>query len=921
VVKGRQMSVPSSGQIRQDFLDFFEARGHVIVPYASLVPQNDPTVLFTNAGMLQFKDVFLGIGTRPYKRAADSQKCLRVSGKHNDLEEVGPSPYHHTLFEMLGNWSFGDYYKKEAIHWAWELLTEVWHLPKDKLYATCFEDEEGKLPRDDEAASFWRSETDIDPSHILFCGRKDNFWAPADTGPCGPNSEIHLDCGPQACEMQHVPGHVCTVNGDCRRFVELWNLVFIQYDLQPDGSLKDLPAKHVDTGMGFERLVAVLQGVETNYDTDLFAPILDRAQAMLGHTAEERRAGIVHYRVLADHARALAFLIGDGVLPGNEGRGYVVRLLLRRAARHGKLLGFEGLFLAPLAELVIEIMGDYFVELKQRRAFILDTITQEEQRFQETLGIGLTLLDNLIAELQEAGEQVLPGVEAFRLYDTYGFPLDLTRDVARERGLTVDEEGFRRAMSEQRARARAAQRFEMTEEEELERFSALLGQLQAEDRVPREGVKPLYEECARLVTEVVALVQDGRMVDVVGEGEEVEVVLPATPFYVESGGQVSDVGWIQSADGDPSWRVEVTDMHQPLPGLILHRGRVVKGQVRPGMKAEAVVDVERRRDIARNHTATHLLHHALRSILGPHVQQAGSLVAPDRLRFDFTHPRPLSPEEVRQVEAQVNEFILANHPVRISRSAYREALEEGGIALFEEKYGDVVRVVSILDGEQPFSRELCGGIHCRATGEIGHFLVTAESSVAAGVRRIEAVTGHTAVKLVRQRWDCLQEAAERLACGHDEVPVRIEALQRELRERERELEGMRRQRMQMEFESLLDQVREVDGVSVLAAVVEAPDRATLRQMSDWFRQRVTPGVAVVGAEIEGRPALLAAVTPDLVDRGLRADWLIREVARVLGGGGGGRATLAEGGGGDPTKLGEAVARAPILVAERLSADG
>ena len=912
------MSVPSSSQIRQQYLDFFTARGHTIAPYASLVPLNDPTVLFTNAGMLQFKDVFLGLGTRPYTRAADSQKCLRVSGKHNDLEEVGPSPYHHTLFEMLGNWSFGDYYKREAIQWAWELLTDVWHLPKDKLFVTCFEDEKGSVPCDDEAANFWRSETDIDPSHILFFGRKDNFWAPADTGPSGPNSEIHLDCGPQACDMQHVPGHECTVNGDCWRYIELWNLVFMQYDLQADGSLEDLSAKHVDTGMGFERIIKVLQGVETNYETDLFAPILDRVQGMLGHTFEERLREIVHYRVLADHARALAFLIGDGVLPGNEGRNYVLRLILRRAARHGKQLGLDGLFLAPLAELVIDIMGDYFIELKQRQEFILDTISQEERRFQETLDVGLSLLDGMMADLHEGGQTILPGSEVFRLYDTFGFPLDLTRDIAYERGLTVDEVGFQKAMAEQRARARSAQRFEMTEEGELEKLSILLLNLQAQGRVPREGVTQMHEDRTALTTEIAALVYEGQLVDTASEGEIVDVVLPVTPFYVESGGQVSDVGWMWSMDGDHPWRVEVTEMRQPLPGLILHRGRVIVGEIKSGMRAEVRVDVKRRHDIARNHTATHLLHHALRSILGQHVQQAGSRVASDRLRFDFTQPRALTSDELRQVESQVNDLILSDHSVRSAQSRYREAVESGVIALFDEKYGDVVRVVSILDDEQPFSRELCGGIHCHATGEIGLFLIVAESSIGAGLRRIEAVTGHAAVELVRHRWEYQQEAARRLACEPDEVPDRIEALQKELREREHELQGVLQQRTQMTFESLQSAIEEVNGISVLAAVVQVPDRGTLRQMSDQFRAQFISGTAVLGADIDGQPALLATVTGDLVDQGLRADWLIREVGKIIGGGGGGRATLAEGGGGDVTRLSEAIDQVRTLVAERLS---
>jgi len=898
------MSVPTSSQIRQQFLDFFGARGHTIVPYAPLVPQNDPTVLFTNAGMLQFKDVFLGIGARPYMRATDSQKCLRVSGKHNDLEEVGPSPYHHTLFEMLGNWSFGDYYKQEAIRWAWELLTEVWSLPKDRLYVTCFEDDKGNLPRDDEVVAFWQSETDIDPSHILFFGRKDNFWAPGDTGPCGPNSEIHLDYGPQACDMKDVPGHVCVVNGDCRRFIEIWNLVFIQYDLQPDGSLKELPAKHVDTGMGFERIVTLLQGVGTNYDTDLFAPILDRVQAMLYHTDGERQAELVGYRILADHARALAFLIGDGVLPGNEGRNYVVRLILRRAARHGKLLGFDGPFLAPLAELVIEIMGDYFVELKQRRAFILDTITQEEWRFQETLDVGLSLLDGLMADLEQAGQTVLPGREAFRLYDTYGFPLDLTRDIAHEQGFAVDEEGFQEALAEQRARSRAA------------REVMLADSLTLTEAV-RVGVQTnfLGYDTSQTTAKVLGLTVADQAVEQAAKGQQVVVVLDKTPFYAEAGGQVGDTGVLVGEHG----RIKITDTQTPAgPDLIVHYGYVAEGEVAVGELVQAAVDVDRRHDIARNHTATHLLHHALRSVLGQHVQQAGSLVAPDRLRFDFTHPQPLAPEELRQVESQVNEFIMANHPVRTVRSGYREAVESGVIALFDEKYGDEVRVVSIGE-EQPFSRELCGGLHCHATGEIGLFLITAESSIGAGLRRIEAVTGRAAVALVRQRWESLQEAAERLACGPDEVLARIEVLQRELWDRERELGRMRRQQAQAEYASLREKKEQVENVQLVRGVVTAPDRETLREMTDWFRQDFISGsAAVLAADIDGQPALVAAVTDDLVSQGLRADWLLRDVAKVMGGGGGGRATLAEGGGGDPARLQEAIAQVPTLIAKKLA---
>ncbi|HIP88382.1 MAG TPA: alanine--tRNA ligase, partial [Anaerolineales bacterium] len=598
----------TSAEIRQSFLDFFAERGHTIVPSASLVPADDPTLLFTNAGMNQFKDVFLGIGTRPYKRAADTQKCMRVSGKHNDLEDVGRDTYHHTFFEMLGNWSFGDYYKKEAIGWAWELLTEVWGLEPERIWVSCFEDDKGDLGRDEEAAGYWRTETSIDPSHILFFGRKDNFWEMGETGPCGPCSEIHYDRGPEFCDRKDDPNHVCGVNADCGRFIELWNLVFIQYNRKEDGSLEPLPARHVDTGMGLERLVAIMQGVDSNYKTDLFLPIMDRVQEMLGHTDAERAEHVVGYRVIADHGRAVTFLIGDGVLPGNEGRNYVLRMILRRAVRFGRKIGFTEPFLDEVAKVVIEMMSPVFPELEKRREFILSVVRQEEERFLRTLDQGLARLDEVIEEVKGQGDKVIPGESAFHLYDTFGLPLEITRDVAEEHGLTVDEEGYHAAMEEHRERARAAETFRAVDAESLKHYQDLLDDLKAKGLLPATGVGYDPYTTTELEAQVVGILRDGKPVESAREGDRVEVVLAETCFYVESGGQVSDTGVIAAyPEGaeEPIWEIAVEDMRQPVEGLIVHVGEVTLGEPRVGEIAWALVDYERRMDIARNHTATH----------------------------------------------------------------------------------------------------------------------------------------------------------------------------------------------------------------------------------------------------------------------------------------------------------------------------
>jgi len=926
------MNKMTSAGVRQSFLDFFADRGHTIVPSASLVPVDDPTLLFTNAGMNQFKDVFLGLGTRSYTRATDTQKCMRVSGKHNDLEEVGRDGTHHTFFEMLGNWSFGDYYKKEAVAWAWELLTEVWGLPKERLWATVFKDELGELETDEEAAGYWRSETDISPDHIVYCGRKDNFWEMADTGPCGPNSEISYDRGPEACECREDPNHICQVNGDCGRYVELWNLVFIQYNRDASGDLQPLPAKHVDTGAGFERLVAVLQGVESDYKTDLFIPIIRRVQEMVGHTEAEVEENIVAYRVIADHGRAITFLIGDGVLPGNEGRNYVLRMILRRAARFGRKLGLTRPFLAEVAEVVIETMGSQFPELTNRRQFILTTITQEEERFLRTLDLGLARLDEALAELEARGEKVVPGDAAFRLYDTFGLPLEITRDVAAERGLSVDEAGYQAALGEQRQRARRVETFEAPDEEALARYQKVLAHLQEQGLLGEDGVDHDPYTVTELETTVAAILCDSEVVKSAKEGAQVEVVLPVTCFYVESGGQVSDTGFIaayppppppggggeEGVVEEPIWEIEVRDVCRPIPGLIVHVGVVTLGRPRVGDAAWAIVHYERRMDIARNHTATHLLHSELRYVLGEHVQQAGSLVTPERLRFDFTHPAMLTQDELDAVTRSVNDAILVSYPVDVVEERYRQAVGEGVIALFGEKYGDVVRVVRVGWPGEPFSQELCGGTHVHEAGELGLFHIVSEEGVGAGVRRIEAVTGRGAVELIERQLGIFQRTAAYLGVSPGEVDRKVLGLLDELQSARKEITRLQERLARREFEALLDQIQSVAGLSLLSARVTAPSMEVLREMTDWFRDRLGSGVVVLGTVLGERPAFVVAVTPDLVERGVDAARLVRDMARVVGGGGGGKSTLAQAGGRDPSRLDEALHQAPRILKEQLA---
>lgn len=911
----RESTLPTSAEIRQQFLDFFAGKGHTLVPGASLLPQNDPTLLFTNAGMNQFKDIFLGVGSRPYKRAVSTQKCMRVSGKHNDLEDVGKSPYHHTFFEMLGNWSFGDYYKKEAIQWGWELLTERWGLPKEHLYATVFEDDQGDLGRDAEAAEFWLL-TDIVPDHILYYGRKDNFWEMGDTGPCGPCSEIHLDRGPGFCDLQEVPDHVCQVNGACQRFIELWNLVFIQYQRHADGVLDPLPAKHIDTGMGFERLVAVLQNARSNYDTDLFAGLTARIQALLGQSDEERRENLVAYRVIADHARAAAFLIADGAMPGNVGRSYVLRMIIRRAARFGKGLGFAGPFLGQVAQVVVQEMSFFFGELGERQGHILRTITAEEERFQRTLDTALTYLDEVLDELAARDGTIIRGTTAFDLYATYGLPLEITRDVAEERGYTVDGVGFK-AASEAHRLSSGAGSIGAIDSAELGRYSDLMETLVSGGLLTREGVDHDPYSSLTLETRVLAISVEGVPVEMAEPGAEVEVVLAATPFYVESGGQVSDTGEVKScSDAPDSWRIEVTDVHIPLTGLIVHRGRVAEGRPSAGARSQVRVKADLRLDIMRNHTATHLLHQELRCVLGDHVLQQGSLVAPDRLRFDFNHPAKLTQDEQRTIEGNVRLAIRRNYPVIIGYTSLEDAKGRGAMALFGEKYGDVVRTVQIGDPEDPYSLELCGGTHVKGTAEIESFRIISEGSVGANLRRVEAVTAWRLEVAVDERIQVLDRAAAHLNTTFAEADSKVLALQDEVQAAQREIVRLQRALARQSFERLMKtNVEEAAGLPVLTAVTDGATVATLREMADWFRAKVGSGVAALGTVVDDRPLLIVAVTPDLVERGLRAGDLIRPAAKLIGGGGGGKPTLAQAGGRDKSRLQEAVALVPQLVAD------
>ena len=906
---------PKGADIRQDYIDFFLQHGHTFAPSSSLVPGGDSTLLFTNAGMVQFKDVFLGTDQRPYSRAVNSQKCLRVSGKHNDLDQVGRDNTHHTFFEMLGNWSFGDYYKQEAITWAWQLLTEVWKIPKDKLWVSYFKDELNEIPEDREAADIWLAQPGFDPDHLLPFGRKENFWEMADTGPCGPDTEIHIDRGPEFCNMADVPGHVCQVNGDCERFLEFWNNVFIQYNRLSPTELVPLEKKHVDTGMGFERIVSILQGVASNYDTDLFMPLIKRVQELTGQTDAEREANLTPYRVIADHARATAFLIADGVVPGNIGRNYICRMLVRRAARFGLKLDLHAPFMAKVAKVVIEEYGDFYSELKRNEKTILDNLTREELQFQKTVKAGLEQLDELLDTIKQNNSSVLNGKIAFELYATHGLPLEITRDIAEEQGLEVDAQGFQDAMEAHRLASGAGKEFGAMGGEDVEVYTHLINNLQKSQKLEKEGVIYTPYKSMTAPLEVLALIKDGKSIETVKAGDAVAVLLPRTGFYVESGGQVSDTGQIVSTKGK-SWTIKVKEMRKPAAGVIVHVGEVIEGTPNVGDLALAQVDENRRMQIMRNHTATHLLHAALHAVIGAHAQQAGSLVAPDRLRFDFNHPQAMTRDEILAVEARVNQAILANYPLHIVEKPLQEAIEEGAMALFGEKYEAEVRTITIGEQEK-LSYELCGGTHVDETGDIGLFLITYEGSIAAGVRRIEAVTGWQAYALARERMNILDQVDQFFGTAPNELFQKVQSSTDALAAAEKEIEQLRTQVVASAFGEKLQETEEIEGIPVLKTILPQADMDSLREMADKFRQKYETGVALLASDQDGKPILIAAITDDLVQRGLNAGKLVKQVAGVVGGGGGGRPTLAQAGGKDASKLSEALDQVAVYIRENL----
>jgi alanyl-tRNA synthetase len=906
--------VMSGTEIRQSFIKFFVQRGHTFVTSASLVPGGDQTLLFTNAGMVQFKDVFLGTDQRPYHRAVNSQKCMRVAGKHNDLDDVGRDDTHHTFFEMLGNWSFGDYYKEEAIGWAWELLTVVWGIDRSRLWTTCFKDDKGAIPTDEEADKYWRQQPGINPDHVLYFSRKENFWEMADTGPCGPCSEIHIDLGVDYCNMKDVPGHQCRVNGDCKRFVELWNLVFIQYNRTGPTNLEPLAATHVDTGMGFERVVSVIQGVYSNYRTDLLMPLMETVRELAGHSVEQREANITPYRVISDHARAASFLIADGVVPGNTSRNYVCRMIIRRAARFGSKLGLHQPFLAKVAETVIANYGGFFPDLILNRNTILINLTREEERFKRTVEEGMSHLEELLAELKATGSQVLDGKKAFELYATHGLPLEITRDIAREQGLDVEEKGFLEAMGEHRLVSGAGKAFGPLGGEDVDIYRSVFDDLVIQGKLSENGVT--YDPYSALAVEgeLLALVRNGAPVTEAEVGDMVDVILPKTSFFVESGGQVSDSGILEEEHG--LWKIQIINMRKPAAGVIIHSGKVVSGIPQVGDQVWARVDTERRRAIMRNHTATHLLHTFLHHVLGEHARQAGSLVASDRLRFDFTHPEALTEEQLEEIEAGVNQRILENHPLHFQSKELAQAISEGAMALFGEKYGEIVHTISIGEDER-VSYELCGGTHVAGTGDIGLFLITSEGSAAAGIRRIEAVTGRAAYELVQGRLSTLKRTAGVFNSTLDDLPVKAQAILDELEQTRKMASQTRQQLVAEEFNRSMDQVQIISGVPVMAAILSGADADILRQMTDHFRAKYPSGVVALASNVDDKPVIIAAVTEDLVKRGLNAGELVREIALVVGGGGGGRPTLAQAGGKDASKLSDALLKVVPYVKTKL----
>jgi alanyl-tRNA synthetase len=867
-------------EIRSAYLKFFEEKGHAIIPSSSLIPHGDPTLLLTSAGMVQFKPYYLGEAVPPNPRLASCQKCFRTT----DIESVG-DPSHLTFFEMLGNFSLGDYFKKESIAWAWEFVTERLKLAKDKLWVTIYLD-------DDESFNYWRA-IDVPAERILRFGEKENFWGPAgNSGPCGPCSEIHFDFGENiGCGKPD-----CKPNSGCTRFSEIWNLVFTQYNQDETGKRIPLPKPNIDTGMGLERTTAAVIGKTSVYDTPLFTPLLATISRLSGKKYGAGGEIDNAMRIVAEHGRGIPFLIADGVLPSNEGRGYVLRRLLRRAVAFGRTLGLDKPFLTETAKATMKLMGHVYPEIVQRRDFILRVVELEEARFGSTLSSGLELLEEMMTEVSQKVVKEISGETAFKLYDTFGFPVELTREITQGRGFTVDLDGFKQEMEKQRKRARKADLFA----KEAEAKEAAVAR--SYESTTFVGYRELKHNSV-----IIDIMVDGKVVESIAKGQKASVVLETTPFYGEMGGQVGDTGEIRCPEG----RFIVTDTIRIPPDITVHRGQVAEGKLETGAPVEAAVNRQRRLDIARNHTATHLLHYALRSVLGKHVEQRGSLVAPESFRFDFSHLTGLTAEELQKVQALVNETIRENLPVRDEEMPYRRAVEEGAIAIFEEKYGDTVRVLKT--GDPPISMELCGGTHVSATGEIGFFKMTGESSIGSGLRRIEAVTGRGAEKFVNDRLASLEKMSQSLGATLENVEEKLAALVEEMDKGKKRALGMERELARIRAEALLTQVEVIRGVNVLIARVPSARLEILREMADFLRDKLKSLVLVLGSVDEDRPVFLAAVTPDLIAKGYDAGKIVREVAKVTGGGGGGRPNLAQAGGKDKAKLDEALRVAKGLI--------
>ncbi len=861
-------------EIREVFLDFFLKKDHKTVKSSLLLPKDDPTILFTNAGMNQFKNIFLGLEKRSYKRAASVQKCMRVSGKHNDLEQVGKTNKHHTFFEMLGNFSFGDYFKKEAIEYAWELFTDVLKIERDRLYFTVYTD-------DDEAFRIWNEGIGIPSERIFRFGKKDNYWAMGETGPCGPCSEIHYDLGEN---IQKGDPYTLIEDGS-DRFLELWNLVFMEFHQDDKGILHPLPSPSIDTGMGMERLAAVLQGTTDNYSTDLFLPLQEAVAQLADHEELSSGKQSTAMRIIADHVRAVTFLIGDGIMPSNEGRGYVLRRLIRRAFRKGKSLGLEEPFLYKLVSVVTDIMKDAYPELLSSAQYISKICLSEEKRFSFTLSSGLRTFKQYIKETKASKKRTLPGKKAFKLYDTYGFPLDLSKELAEEEKIDVDEKGFFSELEKQKQKARAS----------------WTGDAGLKEKKVYEKLKDLpvqyvgYDSEKVSEAEVLSILKEGSITSELSENEQGEIVLDKTPFYAEAGGQIGDSGVLKN----PHFSAVVETAYFPIPEIISHKLKVISGKVKKGDVVDASVDHLKRNAVSKNHTATHLLHASLRQFLGDHVKQAGSLVMPSRLRFDFTHFASLSPSELKQIESLVNDKIQENIQIRTRVLPLEEGLKEGAVAIFEEKYGEDVRMVAVGD----FSKELCGGVHVHSTGDIGLFKIVSESSIAAGMRRIEALTGNEAISYTQETDEILSEVQQTLNSSRDALVSQVEKLKEHLRDKEKENKSLRHKLVNIRYEKEEEDIRMVKGIPVLVRKVEGLNNTEIRELADTLKQKIRSGVIILGAASDKKAFVVISVSKDLTDR-IQAHEFIKKAAPLIGGGGGGRTDFAQAGGSRPENLGQ-----------------